>query len=199
MMRGPGTAVTFGLTAVLGLSACAAERRQRDVSAAAERVPQPLVHSPVPFVEKFALSGDAVLLARKEGSRLTITRLPLRGGAAVRILSLPALGGLRVLSLKATDAVAGVTFTPDDDERGGLRSGLYGGAATEPLRELEPVRAETPDAYVPRSVEADGRLLFIGEVRRGGYEGRVRVRRADGSVQQVDVPRMPSRSSSPGI
>lgn len=173
MGRGSGTVAMVALTAGLTLGGCGGGERARDVGAAAERVPQSLVHSP--DVYGLGLTGDAALLAT-DGSRLTITRMPLRGGADVRILRSPELvgGGLRVLSLGASDAVVGATFTPDDDEEGGPRSGLYGGPATGPLRQLEPARKRRPGVYEPRTVDADGDLLFVGavgEVGRGPSGG----------------------------
>jgi hypothetical protein len=149
-------------------------------------------------IERVALAGDAALIARvgvtgsSMRSRVTVTRVPLAGsGRSPTTLRWPKppTGGLRVLSMDASPAAVALTVTTADDEQGGPVSGLFGGPATGPVRELEPVRAADPDTRVPRSVQVDGELLFVGESGSNNMGlGPFAVRGLAGPARRVDLP-----------
>lgn len=151
------------------------------------------------MVEGIALAGDAALIARVEAAkgggpeRVTVTRIALAGprGGSPKTLPWPASprGGLRVLSMDASPRVLGLTVTTADDEEGGEVSGLFGGAATGPVRALEPVRAGAQGTPVARTVQADDGRLFVSESEghASGVE-RFTVRVPGAADRPVDLP-----------
>ncbi len=170
---------------------CAADRAPAPAAAAAsagDGKPRGLAAG---FVEGVALAGDAALLARVDRG-VSVTRVPLAGaGGSPAALPWPdpPTGGLRVLSMDASPAVVALTVTTGDDEQSQWVSGLFGGPPAGPVSELEPVRVAGQGIRIPRSVQVDGELLFVGESDGESTDGgSFTVRAAGGPARSIDLP-----------
>jgi hypothetical protein len=86
--------------------------------------------------------------------------------------------------MDASPRIVGLTVTTADDEQGGPVSGLFAGSATGPVRALEAVRAAGPGRPVPRTVQAEGERLFVGE----SASGRITVRGLAEPARRVALP-----------
>lgn len=144
------------------------------------------------FAEGVALAGDAALIGRVGKGGVSVTRVPLAGtGGPPTTLPWPdrPTGGLRVLSMDASPDVLGLTVTTGDDEQAQLVSGLFGGSPTGPVSQLEPVRVAGPGVRIPRSVQVDGELLFVGVSDGQSTDaGQFTLRTAGVPPRSIDLP-----------
>jgi hypothetical protein len=144
-----------------------------------------------------ALAGDVALVAREGGTEsspqagLSVIGVPLTGsGGAPATVAWPNRPtGLSVLSMDGSPALVALTATPADDEESGWVSGLFGGPATGPVDELEPVRAAAPGVRIPRSVQVDGSHQFVAESDgEDAGDGQFTARTAGEPDRSVDLP-----------